>query len=186
MTLHSKKQISVLLVLLLIALDFCFGLKVSNADNIRTFPDAQIAAISNFEEFYEKIFQLVAGKMGLEIDKRIPKPIILTDVHLTPQEFSGYLGRKVKVLIPYYLYRENTLVIPINCKLDSLVHELVHYFQVMYQNDNLDINCGLYIENLEMEALEIQRWFKAKFMEPHKLAHDIAIEFSQQIVNLPQ
>ena len=180
----SRKQIRLLLVLLLLALDFCFGLKVSNADNIKTFPDCQIAAISNFEEFYEKIFQLVASKMGFEIDVRIPKPIILTDVYLTPQKFSSYLGWKVEDLIPYYLYRKNTLVIPKNCKLDSLAHELVHYFQVMYRNDNLDLNCGPYIENLEMEALEIQRWFKSKHMEPHKLAHGIAIQFSHQINNL--
>jgi hypothetical protein len=98
-------------------------------------------------------------------DRPLPKPIILTDVHLTTEKFSNYLERKVEDLIPYYLHRENTLVTPKNYKLDSLAHELVHYFQVMYRKENLELNCGPYIENIEMEALEIQRWFKSKYLE---------------------
>jgi hypothetical protein len=135
--------------------------------------------ISNLEKFYDKIFQIVAGKMRLEIDKNVPKPIILTDLQITPKEFSRYLGWKAEELIPYYFFRKNTLVVPLNCKLDSLAHELVHYFQVMYRNENLDLDCGPCIDNLEMEAVTIQRWFKSKYLEPNKLYHGIAANFSR-------
>ena len=36
----------------------------------------------------------------------------------------------------------------------------------MYRNENLDFDCGLYIDILEKEAMEIKRWFKTKFMRP--------------------
>jgi len=182
---HSKKQISTLLVLLLIVLDLCFGLKVLNADNNRTFPDCQIAAISNFGEFYDKLLRIVADKMRIEIDSKVPKPIILTDIQITPKKFSSYLGWEVECLIPYYFYRENILVIPLNCKLDSLAHELVHYFQVMYRNENFDIDCGPYIENLEMEAVSIQRWFKTKYLDSQKLNDSTAAKFSRLVVTSP-
>ena len=185
MKMPSKKQISMLLALLLIALDFCFGLKFLNADNNKTFPNCQIEEISNFGECYDQIFQIVAGKMRLEINKKVPKPIILTDTQITPQKFSSYLGWEVVDVFPYYFSRKNTLVIPINCKLDSLAHEFVHYFQVMYRNENLDFDCGLYIENLEMEAVAIQRWFKSKYLNPYKLDHNVAVNFTHQVVSIP-
>jgi hypothetical protein len=56
-------------------------------------------------------------------------------------------------------------VIPVNHKLDSLAHELVHYFQIMYRNEDLSIDYGQYTEVLEMEAVEIQKWIKAKYIE---------------------
>ena len=183
---HSKKKISTLLVLLLTALNYCFGLNVLNADDKKTFPDCQIAEIGNLEIFSDKIFQIVALKMQLEIDKNVPKPIILTDRQITPHKFSSYLGFRVKELIPYYFFKKNTLVVPLNCRLDSLAHELVHYFQVMYRNENLDFDCGPYIDNLEVEALVIQRWFKSVYLTPHKANYGIAVKASRQVVISPK
>ena len=182
----SQIQKRLLLALLLFTLDFFFGLRFLHSENYEIFPNCEIKKIDSFSGHHDKLFQIVAYKMKIKINKKLPKPIILTDKQLTPQRFSSYLGWEVDSMFPYYFFKKNILVIPETCKLDSLVHELVHYFQVVYQNEDLDFDCGPYIENLEMEAVTIQRWFKSKYMEPHTLAHDISIKFSQHIANLPQ
>jgi hypothetical protein len=174
MKMPSKKRIGMLLVSLLIALDFCFGLRFLDADNNKTFPDCQIEEISNFGECCHDIFWIVAGKMGLEINENIPKPIILTDKQITHQKFNSYLGWDAAEVFPYYFSRKNTIVIPLNRKIDTLAHELVHYFQVMYRNENLSFDYGLYTEILEMEAVAIQKWIKAKYIEHYKIDHSIA------------
>ena len=186
MKMPSQIPSRLLLVLLLFILDFFFGLRILNAENDKTFPNREIKRIDSFGEHHEKLFQIVAYKMGLKINKKLTKPIILTDTQITPQRFNSYLGWKANNIFPYYFFKKNIIVIPKTCKLDSLAHELVHYFQVMYRNENLELNCGPYIDNLEMEAMAIQRWFKSKYMESHKLAHGMAIKFSQQSINLSQ
>lgn len=177
MKIHLKKQISPLQILPLIVLAVCFGLKNLNAENNTVFPNYPIEEISNFRVICDQIFQIVAGKMGLKINENIPKPVILTDKQISRQKFNNYLGWDVEVVCPYYFYNKNTVVIPIDCKLDSLAHELVHYFQVMYRNENLDFDCGAYIENLEMEAVAIQRWFKSNYLDPYELDQGIALKF---------
>ena len=149
------------------------------------FPNYEIKRIDSFGSHHDTLFQIVASKMGLEINIELPKPIILTDTQISPQEFSRYLERKVDNIFPYYFFKKNILVIQETCRLDSLVHELVHYFQVMYRNENLEFNCGSYIDNLEMEALAIQRWFKSKYLNSFKLDHSVAAKFSHQVVTFP-
>ena len=185
MKIHLKKQISILPVLLIIAFGFCFGTKLLYAENSKIFPNYVIGKIKNFRDNYDEIFQIVAVKMGLEINKTIPKPIILTDTQITTQMFSSYLGWEVENITPYYFFDKNTIVIPESFKLDSLVHELVHYYQVMYRNENLDFDCGPYIDNLEMEAILIQRWFKSVYLTPHKANNRIAVKASHQVVTSP-
>jgi hypothetical protein len=174
MKMPSKKRIGMLLVSLLIALDFCFGLRFLDADNNKTFPDCQIEEISNFGECCHDIFWIVAGKMGLEINENVPKPIILTDKQITHQKFNSYLGWDAAEVFPYYFSRKNTIVIPLNRKIDTLAHELVHYFQVMYRNEDLSSDYGLYTELLEMEAVAIQKWIKTKYIEQHELDQSVA------------
>lgn len=174
MKMPSKKQISMLLVSLMMALDFCFGLRYLDADSDKTISDCQIEEISNFGKCFDDIFQIVAGKMGLEINENIPKPIILTDRQITHQKFNSYLGWDATEVFPYYFSRKNTIVIPLDFRLDTVAHELVHYFQVMYRNENLGFDYGLYTEILEIEAVAIQKWLKAKYIENRKLDYGIA------------
>ena len=181
----SRLQIRLLLVLLLFALTFFFRLRILNAENNTIFPNCEIERIDCLSEYQDKLFQIVAYKMGLEINKNLPKPTILTDTHISLKSFSSYLGWKVTSIFPYYFFKKNILVIPNACKLDSLVHELVHYFQVMYRNENLEIDCGPYIDNLEMEALAIQRWFNSKYLHSYKLDHDVTAKLSHQVVTFP-
>ena len=174
MKMPPKKQISMLLVSLLIPLGLSYRLGFLNANGNQTFPDCQIKEISDLGECSNNIFEIVADRMGLEINENLPKPIILTDTQITRQKFSSYLGWDAKEVTPYYFSRQNTVVIPLNCKLDSLAHELVHYFQVMYRNENLSPECGPYIDILEMEAVAIQRWFKVEYLGANKPDHRIA------------
>ena len=104
--------------------------------------------------------------MGIEIIDTVPKPNILTDEQITLNKYNNYLGWNSIKVLPYYFSEQNTLVIPKNYRLDSLAHELVHYFQFMYRHDNFDFDYGLYTECLEMEAVAIERWFKSKYLNP--------------------
>lgn len=162
----SQLLIRKLLVYFFISFIFFLGLELLNADN-KTFPNCQIKEISNFKRYYNEIFQIVADRMGLRINKSIPKPIIFTDKQITLRKFNSDLGFDSNQIFPCYFSKHNTIVIPLNCKLDNLAHELVHYFQVMYRNEDLSYDYGLPTEVLEMEAVEIQKWFKAKYIKHH-------------------
>ena len=96
------------------------------------------------------------------------------DNQLTLQRFNSYLGWELKKNTALYFHKKNILVIPCYCKLDVLAHEFVHYFQVMYQNDDFDFTDGMSTEVREWEAVSIERWFKARYMKFH---------FTQMIVS---
>ena len=162
----SKNHIKMFWFVVPIVFNILFGLDNVHAARYKFYPNCSIKEISNFRMYCEEIFQIVANKMGLEVNEGIPKPTILTDDQLTLLQFNNYLGWDANEILPYYFHNYNILVIPRYCKLDNLAHDLVHYFQVMYRNENLDFDYGLYIESLEMEAVAIQRWFKIKFMRP--------------------
>jgi hypothetical protein len=161
----SKNRIGVLVVSFLIIFNSFFELRSLNAYNNNTFPDFQLKEMSNFKTFGNDIFQIVAHRMGFEINENMPKPIILTDKQITLQKFNSYLGWDSNEVIPYYFSKNNTIVIPLYCKLDSLAHEFVHYFQTMYRNENLNSTNGVDADSLEFEAVRIQKWFKAKYMK---------------------
>ena len=162
----SKNRIKMFCLTVLIVLNILFGLDYVNAGRYKSYPDCCIKEISNFKICCREIFKIVGHKMGIKVNDIIPKPTILTDDQITLKKFSDYLGWDVKKIVPYYFHKNNLLVIPCHCKLDALAHEYVHYFQYMYRNENLDFDCGLYLEILEIESVTIERWFKAKFMRP--------------------
>lgn len=162
----SKNRIKIFWFAVTVVLSIVFGLDDVHADRYKSYPNCSIKEISNFRIYCEEIFQIVANKMGLEVNEGIPKPTILTDDQLTLLQFNNYLGWDCNEILPFYFHKNNTLVIPCYYKLDSLAHEFVHYFQFMYRNENLGFYCNPYIFNLEVEAMAIQRWFKAKFMSP--------------------
>ncbi len=162
----SKNRIKMFWFTVLIVLSILFGLDYVNAGRYKSYPNCCIKEISNFRMCCEEIFLIVMNKMGLEVNERIPKPTILMDDQLTLLQFNNYIGWDANIIIPCYSHKNNILVIPGYCKLDNLAHEFVHYFHVMYRNENLNFNSGLYMDTLEMEAKEIQQWFKTKFMRP--------------------
>ena len=165
MKLPSKKIIGLFLVPFLIA-STGYGLKLLDLDKHQAFPGCRIEKIGNLEKYSNHVFRIVADKMDLELSKNRPKPIILTDKQITLQQFNSYLGWDAIETLPYYFHRKNTIIIPGYCKLDSLAHEFVHYFQAMYQGEDFDCTDGMIAEDRESAAIQIQRWFKTKFMRP--------------------
>lgn len=163
----SKNHIRFSCFVVSIILSILFILDYVNAGRYKSYPDCRIKEISNFRVYCDEIFRIVAHKMGFEMNERIPKPIILMDNQLTLQRYNSYLGWEANKILPYYFHKKNILVIPSYCKLDSLAHEFVHYFQVMYQMDDFDFTDGMSTEVREFEAVSIERWFKARYMKLH-------------------
>ena len=149
----------------IVGLSIFLGLTFLNAYKSKSYPNSCIKEIKHFNNYFEEIFQIIATKMGLEINLIIPKPIILMDNQISLLKFNKYLNWDCTEMIPYYFHKINTIVIPRDFKLDSLAHEYVHYFQVMYQKDDFDSQNSMRADAREREALFIQRWFRAKFLE---------------------
>ena len=162
----SKKQICILLVFFSLALNSHFRSKFMHADNHEMFSTCKIEKIKNFKACCDKIFKIVAKKLKIEVNENIPRPTVLTDNQLTLVQFNRYLGWDADQLLPYYFHKKNIIVIPCYCRLDSLAHEFVHYFQAKYQNQNFDCTDGMSAEQREAEAILTQRWFKTNFMKP--------------------
>ncbi|WP_166266775.1 hypothetical protein [Marinobacter caseinilyticus] len=125
------------------------------------FPTSQIKDISNFRQYSNELFLMVARKMGITIDRTVPMPAILTDLELTEEEFNLWLRQTAgpfHAMFPYYFPDQNTILVLESSRLDSLVHEFVHFFQVKYRHVIPDLLNGV---QLEYEATEIQHWFRA-------------------------
>ncbi|WP_417566579.1 hypothetical protein [Marinobacter sp.] len=128
------------------------------------FPAVQIKDISDFKQYAHPILLIVAKKMGVELGNEIPAPLILIDVELTEREFNlwlGNTGEPFHAMFPYYFPENNTIVVVGTSRLDSLAHEFVHYLQVQYEHINIDFSDA---HQLELEAVEIQHWFKQNYM----------------------
>lgn len=112
----------------------------------------------------------MANRMGIEIDDKIEKSTVLTDDQFSILEFNSLLRWDADKMFPYYFHKNNIIIIPCHYKLDDLVHELFHYFRVMYLNLDFDCNNGMMNEAQEIDAILIQRWFEANLMKarsPH-------------------
>ena len=178
---HPIINTSVFLIILMLGLSVFIGLRSLNAYKDKFYPNSCIKEIRNLNKYFEEIFRIVATKMELEINLNIPKPIILMDNQISLLKFSKYLDWDCTEMIPYYFHKINMIVIPRDFKLDSLAHEYVHYFQVMYQEDDFETKNSMMADAREGEALFIQRWFRAKFIKHHLIQksetsnHDLLI-----------
>jgi len=164
MKMRFDKRIGILMVSMLAVLSFYNGVRLLQAGDNIVFPNCLKEKRDSIEQCAYHVFQIVAKKMGIEIIDTVPKPIILTDEQITLSQYNRYLGWNSVKVLPYYFYKQNTIVIPNHCGLDSLAHELVHYFQFIYRQDNFDCDYGFYTEGLEMEAVAIERWFESKHL----------------------
>lgn len=131
-----------------------------------SFPNLPIEQLPTFRQYSAEIFLIVADKMGIWLDQDIPRPVIVTDLELTLAEFNLWLGQ-TEILFhsmsPYYFSKQNIILIPGTSTLDTLAHELVHYFQVRYQKTDVETSD---LNQLELEAILLQRWFRAQHMRP--------------------
>lgn len=137
----------------------------------KTFPNKEIKDIEDFRQYSDDIMKIVAEKMNIKLDEKIPKPKILTEMTLDEYnrrsyEFSkkaGYpLQKPLEAMCPTFFIEENEILLMEDSKLHTLAHELVHFFQIKYRqedpfNDPYD--------NLEREAVYIQREFEDKYLK---------------------
>ncbi|NCN39804.1 hypothetical protein GW916_01010 [bacterium] len=119
-------------------------------------------------------FQAVASKMGVPIDESIPLAKVDVQSESLLQDFQDSVfdqyGFKPNTFASVYIQKQNRIFLiddlevyaPMNRFVDdSLAHELVHYVQVMYQGL---VNDGS-SDQLEMDAIKIQTWYRETFME---------------------
>lgn len=136
----------------------------SDQELAESFPSLQIKDISDLKQYSGDILLIVGKKMGVKLSNEVPEPLILTDLELTEETFSLWLGatkNQFHALSPYYFPEKNIIVVVGSVRLDSLAHELVHYVQVQYQHLNIAFPDAY---QLELEAVAIQRWFKQNYM----------------------
>lgn len=118
------------------------------------------------------LLKITAMKKGILLKENIPKPKIFLESQTPLQQFQDaiepqwnmrpdfFLNAYVAHLNEIYLmddekyYTRNGRFID-----DSLVHELVHFLQVKYQNVNLSDGD----ESIEGEAIAIQTWFRESY-----------------------
>ena len=114
--------------------------------------------------------QIVARRMGVELDPRIPAPTIrfesVTSLErfqdATEQQWGFRPGRFVNVFVSekneIYLIDDPAYYAATGRTIDeSLAHELVHYVQARYGRANLS-------DWAEHEAVAIQKWFRAEYL----------------------
>lgn len=139
-----------------------------------------------YEEAYEEAYvvpkhslsctlQAVASKMQLALRAEIPEPWLILKSGTTLQEFQTAVERqwgfKPDVVTNVYIHSINTIYLANDASFyggangrtldESVAHELAHYLQVKYRGDLQDSQS----ERLEMEAIEIQRWFRETYMK---------------------
>ncbi|MDK9556892.1 hypothetical protein QQF73_04585 [Marinobacter sp. M216] len=136
-----------------------------NDDVAERFPGMQIREISDFRQYSHDILLIVAKKMGVRLSDEVPAPLLLTDLDVTASMFNSWLGEneeRFHIICSCYFPRENIIVVFGTSRLDSLAHELVHFVQVQYEH----VNIGVFdMTGLELEAVEIQHWFRRNHME---------------------
>ncbi len=139
----------------------------------KTFPDKPIKDIEDFRQYADDIMKIVAEKMNIKLDEKIPKPRIITEKEMTLDEYNrrayefskkaGYpLKSPLKAMCSTYFIEENEILISEDRKLYTLAHELVHYFQIKYRQDD-PLNDPY--DNLEREAIYIQLWLEDKHLK---------------------
>ena len=139
----------------------------------KTFPNKQIKDIEDFRQYSDDIMKIVAEKMRIKLDERIPKPKIVTTDDITLDEFNrrvyefskraGYpISSRLSAMCPMYFDKENEILLTLGVKLHTLAHEFVHYFQVQYRHD--DATNDPY-DNMEREAVYIQREFEKEYLK---------------------
>ncbi len=139
----------------------------------KTFPNESVKDIKDFRQYSDDIMKIVAEQMNIKLDERIPKPKIITEKEMTLDEYNrrafefskkaGYpLKAPLEAMCSTYFGEENEILISEDRKLHTLAHELVHYFQIKYRQDD-PLNDPY--DNMEREAIYIQREFEKEYLK---------------------
>jgi len=110
-------------------------------------------------EIIDRTFDMVAIIMGIVPDPNVPKPTVriaedFDDAQLEELIGSDIFGDKRGNV---YSWHTNTILLSVNhADVDSLAHEMAHYFQVMHRAHGV----AIWDDQMESEACRVQRHFE--------------------------
>jgi len=118
------------------------------------------------------VLRAVAARMGIELLPDNPMPAVLLESSTAPGRWRAaaerHWGMRSPVFTSFYTPDQNEIYLIDHTASherrgssldDALAHELVHYLQTRYRRDVLHTDWA------ELEAVQIQRWFRAEFMQ---------------------
>jgi len=118
------------------------------------------------------VLRAVAARMGVELLPEIPLPAVLLESSTAPERWRAateqHWGMRSPVFTSFYAADQNEIYLIDDTVSherrgssldDVLAHELVHYLQARYRRG------ALHTDWAELEAVQIQRWFRAEFMQ---------------------
>lgn len=125
------------------------------------------------------ILQAVAQRMGITLRREIRAPGVLLESNTSLSRLQAAAGRhwgfRPQVFVSAFVPTANEIYLIDDAAAydkragtldDALAHEFVHYLQAKYRGALLDSDWS------EFEAVAIQTWFRAQYMEPKLVAAD--------------
>jgi len=126
------------------------------------------------------VLELVAERMQVKLRPDVPLPAIFVESTVPLRQYQDAMEVQWRFRPPLvsnaYAIERNEIYLSDDASFyrrlkrtidDSLAHELVHYVQAKYFNEDLST------DSCEMQAAEIQRWFREAYVLPKR---DIAAE----------
>jgi hypothetical protein len=125
------------------------------------------------------ILQAVAGRMGITLRRDVPVPKLLleskTPLSRLQAAAERQWGFRPQVFVSAFASTANEIYLIDDAAIyekrkgtldDALAHEFVHYLQAKYRKAMLQSDWS------EFEAVVLQTWFRAEYMEPKVVAVD--------------
>lgn len=138
---------------------------------------ARAASIATLHHDPHFILQAVARRMGVRLLPEIPEPTVLLESGTSPSRWSAAAERqwgfRPGAFASFFASAENEIYLIDDAATharrrstldDALAHELAHYLQARYRKDALGTDWA------ELEAVAVQGWFRAQYMEPERVA----------------
>jgi hypothetical protein len=128
----------------------------------------------------QSVLELVAERMQIKLRPDVPLPAVFVESTVPLRQYQDAMEVQWHFRPPLvsnaYAIARNEIYLSDDASFyqrlkrtidDSLAHELVHYIQAKYFNEDLST------DGCEVQAVEVQRWFREEYAQP-KL--DVAVE----------
>lgn len=155
------------LAVAVVALFLLTGATLENPSNAES--AAGVAKLRHDPQF---VLRAVAWHMGIRLSPEVPAPAILLESRTPLSRWRAAAERQWRLrpsaFVSAFVVEENTIYLIDDLASheqrrstidDVLAHELAHYLQARYRKDGFDSDWS------EFEAVAVQRWFRARFVE---------------------
>ena len=129
----------------------------------------KVAVLQHDPDF---VLRAVAARMGIALLPETRVPTLLLESRTAPERWRAAAERHWRMrpaaFTAFYMAEQNEIYLIDEAAQyerrggtldDALAHELVHYLQARYRRDALDTDWA------ELEAVQIQHWFRAEYMQ---------------------